>query len=318
MLFQCVFDLKDWDIFAAGGRYDGLIRSLAGSRSPDTYVAVGFNLSCTRLCRIMAGYLQLEKKPKLSLSGMPGIWRQRRCDVLVASFDDTIRLSDGAAYVAHLWANNISAELASETSSFNELMKEYDEADHSWIVIVKHDTLKVVTMPQKDDIEMMKSKSDLIDYLRSALHQRNNQENIITKQDVPVQSQETSKERTSILRWIGGNAKSKRGVKRADAEDQAYQQSSKFLEDALDAPIAIISVGPDTLEAVRTTRLSSPESWRAMVQNAPIKDHQSLKELQECLKKFASDQDENGQPIHQGAFVYSPRSGCTIFYDLKS
>ncbi|KAI5303954.1 hypothetical protein KEM56_007028, partial [Ascosphaera pollenicola] len=77
MLFQCVFDLKNWDVFAAGGRYDELIRSLAGSRSADTYVAVGFNLSCTRLCRIMTGYLQLEKKPRLSLSDMPGIWRQR-------------------------------------------------------------------------------------------------------------------------------------------------------------------------------------------------------------------------------------------------
>lgn len=220
MLFQCVFDLKNWDVFAAGGRYDELIRSLAGSRSADTYVAVGFNLSCTRLCRIMTGYLQLEKKPRLSLSDMPGIWRQRRCDVLVASFDDTIRLSDGVAYVAYLWANNISAELASETSSSNELFKEYEDVDHSWIIIVKHDTLKVVMMPQRDDFEMKKSKSDLVDYLRSALHQRNNQENMVTKQDNPVQLQETTRERNAKVRWIGGNAKSKRGIKRADAEDQ--------------------------------------------------------------------------------------------------
>ncbi|KAI5291412.1 hypothetical protein KEM52_000175 [Ascosphaera acerosa] len=343
MLFQCVFDLKDWDVFAAGGRYDGLIRDLAGSRGSDTYVAVGFNLSCTRLCRIMTGYLQLDKKPKLSMSDMSGVWRQRRCDVLVASFDDSIRLSDGAAIVAHLWAAGISAELAGEANSLNELTKTYDEADHRCMVIVKHESLKVVTMPEKDDFEMSKSKADLVERLRLILHQRHGGHDGASKsQDAPSQSQETPKERASQVLWIGGNAKSRRGIKRADAEDQgmtnlcrllagllvqlitadkyrftAYHMSERFLDGALQAPITIVDVGPTTLEAVRSTRLSSQESWRSVMHSVQMKDQPGLKKLQECLVDLAAEVDENGEAKHQGAFICSARSSHTIYYDLR-
>ncbi|KAI5310242.1 hypothetical protein KEM55_000075, partial [Ascosphaera atra] len=96
-----------------------------------------------------------------------------------------------------------------------------------------------------------------------------------------------------------------------------YQQTSDYLQNALDFPIAIVGIAPDTLEALRTTRLSSPETWRAVMQNASIQDHASLKELQETLKEFATARDENGRQKHTGAFVYNARSGGTVFYDLK-
>lgn len=54
ILFQCVYDRKFKDVFAAGGRYDSLIREhrpRTGSQSQQRH-AVGFSLAWEKLARI--------------------------------------------------------------------------------------------------------------------------------------------------------------------------------------------------------------------------------------------------------------------------
>lgn len=80
VLFQLVFDSKRRDVFAAGGRYDGLIKEFAPkvlSSRPQAH-AVGFNLSSDRLVSSMADYMKVKAPPKDSEAGTELYWTTRR------------------------------------------------------------------------------------------------------------------------------------------------------------------------------------------------------------------------------------------------
>jgi translation initiation factor 2-alpha kinase 4 len=80
ILFQCVFDSKRRDVFAAGGRYDRLIQEFAPkvlSNRPQAH-AVGFNLSSDRLGSSMAEYLKSRAPSKDVESGSELYWTTRR------------------------------------------------------------------------------------------------------------------------------------------------------------------------------------------------------------------------------------------------
>lgn len=82
VLFQCVFDSKRRDVFAAGGRYDRLIQEfsprLLSSRCQPH--AVGFNLSWDKLNTSMVEYITNANKAfiKNADSDIAGFWRCRR------------------------------------------------------------------------------------------------------------------------------------------------------------------------------------------------------------------------------------------------
>jgi translation initiation factor 2-alpha kinase 4 len=78
VIFSCLYDRKVRDVFAAGGRYDSLIREhrhRTGSQSEERH-AVGFNLAWEKLARLpktaAKGFL---KKPDEELSGF---WNTKR------------------------------------------------------------------------------------------------------------------------------------------------------------------------------------------------------------------------------------------------
>ena len=82
ILFQCVFDSKRRDVFAAGGRYDSLVKEfrpkVLTSRS-HTH-AVGFNLSWDKLNSVMLDYLRGSAKSSLKQTEteIGAFWRARR------------------------------------------------------------------------------------------------------------------------------------------------------------------------------------------------------------------------------------------------
>lgn len=82
VLFQCVFDNKRRDVFAAGGRYDRLVQEFCpkalASRS-QTH-AVGFNLSWDRLSSAMLEYLKGSTKisTKHPETETGAFWKTRR------------------------------------------------------------------------------------------------------------------------------------------------------------------------------------------------------------------------------------------------
>jgi translation initiation factor 2-alpha kinase 4 len=82
ILFQCVFDTKRRDVFAAGGRYDSLIQEfrpkVISNRSQCH--AVGFNLGWEKLCVSMSNYLRGSNKAflKQGEAEISAAWRIRR------------------------------------------------------------------------------------------------------------------------------------------------------------------------------------------------------------------------------------------------
>jgi translation initiation factor 2-alpha kinase 4 len=85
ILFSCLYDTKRRDVFAAGGRYDSLIREhrpRIGGQSEDRH-AVGFSLAWEKLSTSMARFQSSSAKGflKKTEEEVHGIWTGRRvCD----------------------------------------------------------------------------------------------------------------------------------------------------------------------------------------------------------------------------------------------
>lgn len=82
MLFQCLYDGKARDLFAAGGRYDQLIEQHCPKVQGrlGTCHAVGFNLVWDKLWTSMKRFQKVKAKPhvKKSSKGLQGHWATRR------------------------------------------------------------------------------------------------------------------------------------------------------------------------------------------------------------------------------------------------
>jgi translation initiation factor 2-alpha kinase 4 len=95
-------------------------------------------------------------------------------------------------------------------------------------------------------------------------------------------------------------------------------RSREVVEKALEGPIAAIDTRDDLLEAIRDTRLSDPDSWRAVIQNAPLTERKYLGQVQDLLTDLASESRADGLETFSNAFIYNFRTGSCINYDLKT
>lgn len=79
-----------------------------------------------------------------------------------------------------LWAADISAEIAVDASSLEELLTQYKEHNHSWIVIAKQDSqergFKIRCLEPKEELDVR--SSELIPWLRNEIRARNQREGI--------------------------------------------------------------------------------------------------------------------------------------------
>lgn len=200
VLFQCAFDGKRRDVFAAGGRYDHLIQEFSPkvlSSRPRAH-AVGFNLSLDRLASSITDYVKAKAPSKDAETGAELYWTARRvsifssqlgslltkskqCDVLVASFDATVLRTTGVKLIEELWTNDISAELAVDASSLEELLAKYKDHNHRWIVIAKQDSkergFKVRNLVRKEEFDIR--SSELVLWLRTEVQARHPREGTV-------------------------------------------------------------------------------------------------------------------------------------------
>ncbi|KAI9890895.1 MAG: hypothetical protein M1814_003534 [Vezdaea aestivalis] len=184
-MFVCVFENRRLEVITVGGRYDSLIKAL----TPNTNVqydkchAVGFILGWGKVWQSMIRLQRnQEKKPwaKKAMNEL-GFWGARRCDVLVASMDSSLLHSTCVDIVTELWAADISAEVARETGSPEQIMAMSRPDNHIWIVIVRQLTgsfqdmfLKVKDMSRKEEFEVR--APELANWLRAELRQRKHKE----------------------------------------------------------------------------------------------------------------------------------------------
>lgn len=99
ILFSCLYNSKRRDVFAAGGRYDSLIREYRprmGNQSEDRH-GVGFSLAWERLSTSMARFQKSSSKAFLKKTDdeLNGLWAIRRVSdaILIALFHEAALLT---------------------------------------------------------------------------------------------------------------------------------------------------------------------------------------------------------------------------------
>lgn len=197
ILFQCIYDGKKRNVFAAGGRYDQLIKDHQLFHDPQALAtmghrphvtaschAVGFNLSWRDLHKSMIRHHRLESKEKSKDKrgrDSESSWHPvRRCEVLVDSFDKDLLRTFGLDVIQILWLHNVQAELALD-HGFNQrnestILYNHDQSlDYNYILFVKQEgVMKIRNVAQNEEIELR--TSELHNWLKSefAHSDRNN------------------------------------------------------------------------------------------------------------------------------------------------
>ncbi len=145
-------------------------------------------------------------------------WATRRCDTLVASFDADVLRTTGARIVSDLWAHDLSAELAVDARSPEELLAKYRDDKHSWVVIIKQDVdvfgkadLKVKSMDRKVDTDVR--SSELISYLRQEMRDRDHREGTNERARLLRQPSHPEVERKSNVQVLMAQHRSKKSNK---------------------------------------------------------------------------------------------------------
>ncbi|EDN04718.1 conserved hypothetical protein [Histoplasma mississippiense (nom. inval.)] len=329
VLFQCVSDTKRRDVFAAGGRYDSLIQEFHPKvlYSGNQRHAVGFNLGWEKLYLSMSNYLKGSNKAflKQGETEISGIWRSRRCDVLVASFDPAVLRTVGVGVVQDLWANGISAELSVDASSLEEIITRYRNDNHSWVVIVKQDSMergvKVKNISTKEEYEVR--SSELAAWLLNEIRIRNQRERL-TNAGKPLkhlyhrESSVPAGEKDPDVRILTAIHRNKK-MNRRNIIEAAIRESRSVMDRALDGPIAAIDTRDDILEALRDIRLSDPDRWRTLIQNCPLTERKYMAQVHEMLNDLANERrdPQDGKEKYKNAFIYNYRTGSCIYYDLS-
>lgn len=337
-LFQCIYDNKRRDVFAAGGRYDRLVRYFRINPKIHPWQAVGFSMNWHALCASMVRYHQralVKLKSDRALDQDSDIfWTQRRCDVLVDSSDRELLLSTGMEILTQLWANGISTELGIDVNlqdgPLQSLAKEPRDA-YTCVVFIKSDgALRAKNCLRKEEVEL--TRSELLAWLRSAMRDR---ERVGGRKDDKVRLYRYSSHQESI--GLGGDREadvrilgSHKKINRKAIIDEgtcssllcsgftnaptAQAQVDDMVRQSLDGPmIAAVESKDETFEGLRGTRLSDPESWRKFIQSAPPTERQYLGQVHLLLKDMAKDARPSGR---SNAFIYNFRTKNSIPYDL--
>ncbi|PPQ64064.1 hypothetical protein CVT24_008877 [Panaeolus cyanescens] len=115
VLIEVVRRNKSWDLLAAGGRYDKLISKFSQHKAgAGPSCAFGIQIVMEKITQALAVYQKASLKNLVKEGQSFGFWSPRRCDVYVVSYTPG-QLRERLNITAHLWRNNISADLMYET-----------------------------------------------------------------------------------------------------------------------------------------------------------------------------------------------------------
>lgn len=341
ILFSCLYDTKRKEVFAAGGRYDGLIREYRpriGSQTQDRH-AVGFCLSWEKLTSSMTRFQKTGSKAFLKKGeeeASRGLAQQRvrlshedarklkvermkltqeKCDVLVASFDASILRSEGIDILQQLWANDISAELAVDSRAPEDILSKYRDDQHYWIVIIKQDlTAKIKCTSRKEVQDVDLPLSQLVSWMRNEIRERDQRDGIFDKAKLPRHISQADgnmvPQKEQEVRVHLPQTKSKKSTRKHIVE-QAQARVGSFVRSLLDGTIATIDTTDQIMELIRETRLSDAETWKRVSQSVPHGEKRYISEVHDMLIKLAIEKKN----ITRHGFVHNSRTGLVIPYD---
>ncbi|KAF4976049.1 hypothetical protein FZEAL_7227 [Fusarium zealandicum] len=316
VLFSCLYDKKVRDVFAAGGRYDQLIkehRPRIGGQFGEKH-AVGFSLAWERLTRVpKSGGRSFLKKAEEEASG---IFNSRRCDVLVASFDSALLRSSGIELLQMLWAHDISAEMAKDSRSPEDLMSKHRDETYSWIIIIKQDAiLRIKSMGRKDAPDVDIPTTQLLSWLRNEIRERDAR-SVVKLRGNSSQAEANSsidKDPEQEVRILVAQTRSKKFNRRTVVE-QAQHSAGSLVRSFLDGPILGIETTDQVMDLMRETCLSEPESWRKVEHVVTTSEKKYVREIHDQLDTWRWKYERKNGTRH--SFLYNFRSGNCIYYDL--
>ncbi|KAJ8068821.1 hypothetical protein OCU04_002513 [Sclerotinia nivalis] len=314
VLFSCLYDRKVRDVFAAGGRYDSLIRENHHHKNiNEERHAVGFNLAWEKMARLpKANSKSFLKKPDEEVQG---IWSTKRCDVLVASHDAAILRSTGVELVSNLWSHDISAELARDSRSPEDLLSKYRDDNYSWIIIIKQDSVvRCKTTGRKDIPDADIPSTQLVSWLRGEMRERDQREGTYNRAKISRQHSQPDtgpSDHEQDVRVLFAGTKSKKSNRRSIV-DQAQGRAATLVQSFLDGPIAAIETTDHVMDLIRETKLSDPDSWRKVTHSVPTAERRYIGEIHDLMSTLAFQNKD----ITRNAFVYNFRTGTCIYYDL--
>ncbi|KAK2595161.1 eukaryotic translation initiation factor 2-alpha kinase [Conoideocrella luteorostrata] len=319
ILFSCVYDKKVKDVFAAGGRYDHLIKEqrLKTGGNYEERHAVGFSLAWERLARIpKAGAKSFLKKQEQDPSS---VFTERRCDILVASFDMAILRSTGIEILQLLWDHGISAEMARDARSPEDLLSKHRDESYSWIVVVKPESmLKIKTMSRRDVPDVDLPLSQLMAWLRPEIKDRDARTFSKLRGSVVQVSESTGlnnieRHQEQDVKVLVAGTKSKK-FNRRQVVDQAQGSAATLVRSFLDGPILAIETTDQVIDLIRETSLSDHESWKKVEHAVSMTERKYMRELHVQLDTWRSSYERKGKSKH--AFIYNFRTGTCVYYDL--
>lgn len=263
---------------------------------------------------------------------------------MVASFDATVLRTVGIKIIQELWANGISAELAVDASSLEEVLSRYKDDNHSWIVIAKQDSkdrgLKVKSLVRKEEFEVR--ASELVSWLRSEMRYRCQREGSVdnSKPSKSTMQQDTNVpvgEKAANVRIMTPQHRSKKTNRRNIIESGklyaacmltskpqllipsiALVRCRELADKSVDGPIVAVDIKDDVLDEIRNTRLADPDSWRNVIHRVQLSDRRYLQQVHELLLDLYNEgkNPQDGQEGYNNAFIYNYRTGLCIYYDL--
>ncbi|KAI1002532.1 eIF-2-alpha kinase [Podosphaera aphanis] len=311
MFFSCVLDRRPKDVFAIGGRYDSLIQDCSrklGSQKFNSY-AVGFNFAWEKIAR----------RPKVKSKGFikkieeenDDVWDTKRCDVLVASHDATILRTEGINLLKTLWSHSISAELAQDSHSPEDLLSKCREDQHSWIVIIKQDSiLKVKSINRREINDVDIPSSQLLSYLKSEIRERDRRVGA-HQREKSKRTLSTSAGNEQDVRILASGTKFRK-LNRRNIVEQAQSHAAALTQEMLEGPIFAIETTDQVMEILRKTRIGEHETWRNASNAVSAAEKIYLTELHELMLKI-KEQKSDGT---RNAFIYNFRTGTCVYYDL--
>lgn len=235
--------------------------------------------------------------------------------MLVASTDPSILRSSCVRVVANLWANEISAEIATDARSIDDLLSRQRDSCHNWLVMVKHEASVLKVRNTINDTETEVASTNLVNHIRQEMRERDQREGVKTARH-PALLRHTSHsetDRKSNVQVLMAQHRSKKSNKYHIVE-AAQQRWTEKVNEWKDAPILAVETRDDVLELIRETRLSDPDSWRRVTQSVQLAERQYLGQIHDLLddlrKKHA---EEDGM---REACVFNFRTGHCIYYDV--
>ncbi|PNY27719.1 Serine/threonine-protein kinase gcn2 [Tolypocladium capitatum] len=320
LLFSCINDKKvSRDVFAAGGRYDYLIkeqRPKIGGRYDERH-AVGFNLAWEKLARTpKAGGKTFLKRAEDETSSN-SMFSGHGCDALVASFDSGVLRSIGIELLRLLWSHDISAELAKDARSPEDLLSKHRDGTYSWIIIIKQDSmLKIKTMGRNDVADVDIPTAQLLTWLRPQMRDRDSRATV--KQRGSASQAESlgsagEKDHEQDVKVLVAQTRSKKFNRRTVVE-QAQVSASTLVRSFLDGPILAVETTDQVMDLIGGTRISDYESWRKVEHAVTTSEKKYVQELHDQLDTWRCMHEKKKGSRH--SFIYNFRTGTCLYYDL--